>query len=181
MILQPCLKGLEATASDALFSPCRRYRFALMRRWADGDWFGEVEGGILNVIGCNASTADELVNDPTVERCERRARKLGFGALVITNVFGWRSTNPKILRKVADPVGDGNDAAILEWARRAKMVLCAWGLNARLHHRSEKVRALLARDKIATHCLRLCACGEAEHPLYISYSVQPKPYSLNGA
>ena len=178
MTRQLLFKGIEETATDAVFSPCRRYRFALMRRWADGDWFGEVEGGLLNFIGVNGSTADELLNDPTVERMERRARSWGFGCLIVTNLFGWRSTNPKVLKTVDDPVGEQNDAAILEWAKRSKLVLCGWGLNGKLHRRDEKVMAMFAREKITTHCLRLCNDGSPEHPLYIPYSTKPKPYSL---
>ncbi|MEY3307813.1 MAG: hypothetical protein RLZZ413_1851, partial [Pseudomonadota bacterium] len=40
------------------------------------------------------STATEFQNDPTVERCERRARALGFGAFRVTNIFAFRATDP---------------------------------------------------------------------------------------
>ena len=43
---------------DALLSPCRRYRYALWRRWGDGP--------PAMFIGLNPSTAD----DPTIRYAE---------------------------------------------------------------------------------------------------------------
>lgn len=45
--------------SSACFSPCRTWRYELLRRWGGGP--------TLNVIGLNPSTADETRNDPTDE------------------------------------------------------------------------------------------------------------------
>ena len=51
----------------AHFSPDRVYRYWLEIRWANGR--------AINFLMLNPSTADEKKNDPTVERCERRARR----------------------------------------------------------------------------------------------------------
>ena len=67
----------------------------------------------------NPSTATEVQNDPTVERCERRARALGFGAFRVCNIFAWRDTDPRAMRAAAEPVGPENDAAIV--------TACDWG------------------------------------------------------
>ena len=40
--------------------------------------FGVLGGRPAVFIMLNPSTADESDNDPTVERCERRARSMGF-------------------------------------------------------------------------------------------------------
>ena len=61
--------------SLAVYSDCARYRYRLERVWAPGQ-------RVLFVM-LNPSTATELQNDPTVERCERRARALGFGSFAI--------------------------------------------------------------------------------------------------
>src|SRR5690606_4111055 len=55
----------------------------------------------------------EEVTDPTVERTLRFARAWGCGASEVVNVFALRSTDPAGLRQVDDPVGPGNDEAIL--------------------------------------------------------------------
>ena len=54
-------------ASVALYSTCERYRYALTRIWDEA-------GGKVSFVMLNPSTATEVQNDPTVERCERRAR-----------------------------------------------------------------------------------------------------------
>src|SRR6056297_3145175 len=107
-------------ASVAVYSPCLRYRYSLGR-----DWGGA--GGRVLFVMLNPSTATEAQNDPTVERCERRARALGFGAFCVTNIFAWRDTDPKGMRAAADPIGPVNDAAILTAADWADTVVTAWG------------------------------------------------------
>ena len=66
--------------STAIYSDCERYRYALTRVWDD-------TGKRALFVMLNPSTATEIQNDPTVERCERRSRALGrswvlSGALV---------------------------------------------------------------------------------------------------
>ena len=58
--------------SGASFSPCRKYRYDLYRRFAGHTPIPGIYG-YVNFIMLNPSTADEIRNDPTVERCERRA------------------------------------------------------------------------------------------------------------
>ena len=72
--------------SRAYYSPCERYRYGLERVWG--------QGPSLLYVMLNPSTADELRNDPTIERCQRRAVQLGFGGMQIANLFGWRATRP---------------------------------------------------------------------------------------
>src|SRR5512132_1306567 len=87
--------------TGARFSIDRRYRYAL---WRVG---GHTED-LCNFLLLNPSSADEATNDPTSERCERRARRWGFGGLIVTNLFALCSTDPAGLRRVADPIGPEN-------------------------------------------------------------------------
>jgi hypothetical protein len=93
--------------SSAVFSDCQRYRYRLDRVWNPDS--PPLAFGMLN-----PSTADHERNDPTIERCERRARALGFGSLVVWNLFAYRTTSPEILRKQTDPVGPQNNLFIHE-------------------------------------------------------------------
>lgn len=156
--------------TGALFSPCRTFRYQLWREWSDGD-------GTCTFIMLNPSTADETVNDPTVERCQRRAAMLGFSRLIVVNLFALRSTDPNALYKAADPIGPQNDDAILDAAKRSQMVICAWGKHGGLMKRAAAVRATLSKEGVVAHHLGLTKDGEPKHPLYIGYSVQPKPLS----
>ncbi|TAG12491.1 MAG: DUF1643 domain-containing protein [Rhodobacterales bacterium] len=166
MITRQFSKG--DAASEAVYSPCERYRYLLTRIWAPGP-------RALFVM-LNPSTATEVQNDPTVERCERRARALGFGAFRVTNIFAFRATDPKVMRAVADPVGPGNDAAVSESAGWADQVICAWG-NHGLHlGRGHAVEAVLRASGTPLFHLGLTGQGQPRHPLYVGYDQNPQPW-----
>lgn len=153
-------------ASVAVYSPCERYRYRLTRVWAPG-------GRVLFVM-LNPSTATELQNDPTVERCERRARALGFGSFAVANIFAFRATDPRVMRAAGDPVGPGNDAAILGLLGEADQVICAWGSHGAHLGRGAAVEALLRGTGRDLHHLGLTLAGAPKHPLYIGYERQPE-------
>lgn len=155
--------------SIALYSPCESYRYALTRTWNPA-------GRRVLFVMLNPSTATEVQNDPTVERCERRARALGYGAFRVCNIFAFRATDPKVMRAQDDPVGPGNDAAIVDGADWAETVVCAWGTHGAHLGRGPAVEALLrAKDRPLWH-LGLSKDGHPRHPLYIGYARQPEPW-----
>ena len=121
----------------------------------------------------NPSTATEIQNDPTVERCERRAKTLGYGAFKVCNIFAYRSTDPKIMRLQKDPIGPDNDKIIIKSANWSNDIVCAWGTNGTHLNRGKKIEDLLrAKNFILTH-LGLSKDGHPKHPLYISYKINP--------
>jgi hypothetical protein len=79
-----------------------------------------------------------------------------------------------VLASVEDPVGEGNDAAIVRAARRAQLVVCAWGNHGALFGRSAQVRERLREAGIRTHVLRLTGQGEPTHPLYLPGRLRPR-------
>jgi len=156
-------------ASVAEYSDCEAYRYTLTRVWDEG-------GKRALFIMLNPSTATEVQNDPSVERCERRARALGFGAFRVLNIFAYRATDPRVMRAVADPVGSGNDAAILGSLDWADQVICAWGTHGAFLGRGPEVEAILRRAGVPLFHLGLSKAGHPKHPLYIGYQVQPVPW-----
>lgn len=154
--------------SGALFSPCRKYRYRLWRTW------GESAPAVFVML--NPSTADETDNDPTVERCERRARAMGFGGLRVANIFALRSTAPAALYAIDDPIGKDNDAAIIESVSGSGLVVCAWGTHGNLLGRGEKVLEMIRGSGIVPHYLKLNNDGTPKHPLYVGYDVEPQPW-----
>lgn len=152
--------------SVATYSDCERFRYALTRVW-DG------AGTRINFLMLNPSTATEVQNDPTVERCERRARALGHGAFRVTNIFAFRATDPKVMRAAPDPIGPANDTAILEAATWADVVVCAWGTHGAHLDRGPQVETLLRGGGHDLLHLGLSKAGHPKHPLYIGYAVQP--------
>ena len=68
------------TFRQCIFSPCRRYRYTLWREWTlPIEQWDPSRYAVF--IGLNPSTADELVNDPTIRRCIDFANRWGYGAL----------------------------------------------------------------------------------------------------
>ena len=164
MITRAFTKG--DALSEAVYSDCEQYRYLLTRRWGDGPR--------ALFIMLNPSTATEMQNYPTVERCERRARALGYGAFRVTNIFAFRATDPRVMRAASDPVGPDNDAAILDSLPWADTVLCAWG-NHGLHlDRGAQVTALLRQSGAPLFHLGLTGHGQPRHPLYVGYDQAPQ-------
>ena len=153
-------------ASTAVYSDCERYRYSLTRTW-------DPDGRKALFVMLNPSTATEVQNDPTVERCERRARALGFGAFRVTNIFAFRATDPRVMRAAADPVGPANDTAIAEGAPWADQIICAWGTHGAHLDRGSRVEALLRATALPLYHLGLSKAGHPKHPLYIPYAQQP--------
>ncbi|MFT5342599.1 MAG: hypothetical protein ACI9BH_001813 [Paracoccaceae bacterium] len=155
--------------STAVYSDCERYRYSLTRIW-------DPQGRKALFVMLNPSTATEVQNDPTVERCERRARTLGFGAFRVTNIFAWRDTDPRKMRAAADPVGPENDVVLLAGADWADQVIAGWGTHGAHMARGAAVEALLRTNDIALHNLGLTKDGHPKHPLYIAYRQTPVPW-----
>lgn len=132
-----------------------------------------MEGKRALFIMLNPSKATEVQNDPTVERCERRARALGFGSFQVTNIFAWRETDPFKMRKASDPIGPENDAAILAGVSWADQVIAAWGTHGAHLDRGPQMTAMLRATGKPLFTLGLSKHGHPKHPLYISYSQQP--------
>jgi hypothetical protein len=131
---------------------------------------------VANFLMLNPSTADEVKLDPSCTRARLYAERWGYGALVVTNLFGWRATEPDDMKAAKDPVGAGNDRAILAAAREAAIVVCAWGNHGAHLGRSSKVKALLTKTNL--YMLRMNGSGEPAHPLYLPAAMRPTRFSL---
>jgi hypothetical protein len=159
---------VRLTESGAQFSRCRQWRYLLWRKWGDGP--------VANFLMLNPSTADEVKLDPSCTRARLYAERWGFGALIVTNLFGWRATDPADMKATADPVGAGNDRAILAAARHADIVVCAWGNHGAHLDRSRRVLKSLHRAGIDLHMLKVNGNGEPAHPLYLRATLEPQPF-----
>lgn len=162
--------------SGAIISPCQRYRYRLWRVW-------NPDLPPLCFVMLNPSTADASQDDPTIRKCVGFAKRLGFGAIEVANLFAWRATYPEELLRADDPVGPTNDAAIRNAAEtvvaRGGQVVCAWGANGQKHPaRVQHVRELLLFSGIPAYVLRLSKTGAPWHPLMLPYSCELKEWEL---
>jgi hypothetical protein len=121
----------------------------------------------------NPSTADALIDDPTIRRCMGFVQSWGHSVLCVRNLFSFRATDPAALRRAADPVGPQGDANIMA-ALTADLVVAAWGAGGGLLGRDRKVMALLAAKDL--YCLKKTKGGHPQHPLYIKASQEPVLY-----
>ena len=170
----PALPGLELR-SGASFSPCRRWRYSLVRQLE----IAPIRRVLWVML--NPSTADEVALDPTIRRCVGFTRAWGYPWLDVVNLFAWRSTEPRALLDVDDPVGVDNDTAILALAKEASLIVCAWGSHTFLRRMLAEralavVRALTEADH-QLHVLGLNQDGMPKHPLYLPKSLQPVLWS----
>ena len=158
----------EAQDSTAFYSPCLQYRYGLRRTWDSG-------GGEILFVMLNPSTATEERNDPTIERCQRRAARLGFGGMRIANLFAWRATRPADLRGADDPVGLENDALLLAWTSDVALTIAAWGVHGAFRDRAAQVAPLLRGE---VRHLGLTRDGHPRHPLYVRNDAPLLPFAV---
>lgn len=148
-------------SSSSQFDSARTYRYLLTRQW------GEDEQNFINFILLNPSTADETKDDPTMRRCINFAKQWGYDGMYVTNLFAYRSTDPKKLKQVKDPIGPENDDYIKKYANRAQRVVVAWGNHGELYGRGKDVIEMLSGIE-GVCCLGKTKKGEPRHPLYVA-------------
>lgn len=156
--------------SKAAFSPCRTWRYTLIRVW-------DLEEPLVMFVGLNPSTADEVQNDPTVRRCMGFAHDWGFGGLLMTNIFAFRATDPKVMKAHPDPVGPENDRYLVQSAREAAIIVGAWGNHGDHLNRDLLLKKLwYAEDLPVLNCLGKTREGQPKHPLYLRRDAELTPY-----
>lgn len=162
----------DGVNSVAIYSECELYRYTLTRTWSK-----KVVRRIA-FIGLNPSTATELQNDPTVARCMNYAHDWGYDECTMLNAFGFRATDPKVMKEQEDPVGTDNDLYIKKIVLKADQVVCCWGNHAAHHDRSETLLSLLKSWNRPLHCLTLTKSNQPGHPLYLRKDAKPFEFSV---
>ena len=123
-----------------------------------------------------------IKNDPTVSKCMDYASAWGYSQLTVMNIFALRSTDPKGLLKVDDPVGPENEYWIknLLSSEKYDKVVLAWGNHAKLNNQHDNIINLLEQIGVVPYCLEKSnKTGMPKHPLYLKKSLVPVEY-ING-
>lgn len=152
---------------SAVISDCGKYRHHLIRQ------ISEDNPKFLLFIMLNPSTADAEIDDPTIRKCKGFCERLGYGKLVVVNLFDWRATDPNELKKVWEPVSKHNMNIIRASAIMADKVICAWGTKGNFMGQDKAVLKLLEDNNITPYALDITKDGHPKHPLYISYDKKP--------
>jgi hypothetical protein len=159
-----------------IFSEDRKYRYTLWRQWSDDLFKNRTKEGFIQFIGLNPSTADEILDDPTIRRCMRFAKDWGYMAMCMTNVYAFRASKPEDLKAKQWPCGnDANFVHIFDVAKEAALIIAAWGTHASFI----KVMPELIIETVQSagkqlHHLGLNSDGSPKHPLYLKASTKPQ-------
>lgn len=176
---------LPVVSDDAGAEFDGRYRYRLWRAWdPDGR---RLLGVLLNPSVAGAGWDER---DHTVTKFMGFARRFGYGAIEIVNLYAFRTTHPRVLaaalREHGDlyAVGPRNDQVILEACGRASTVIAAWGsqkfLPARdrlATGRADVVKKILRENHPNVLCLGRTADGHPRHPLRLAYSTVPEVFA----
>lgn len=163
-----------ATFSPEL-GPGYFYRYRLERTW-------DAARPKLVFIMLNPSIASHLIDDATIRRCMGFARAMGYGGIVVVNMFAWISTNPKELATVADPVGPDNLEHVLAAIQGAKQVVAAWGvLKSPLPKQVQTMIGIIREECPRIKCFGMTKDGHPKHPLYLSGETKLVPWELKEA
>jgi hypothetical protein len=140
------------------------YRYSLSREW------GPRKGSFLTFAMLNPSTADAEKDDNTIRKCVGFARRLGFDALRVVNLYAYRTTYPADLKAAGYPTGgERNDDLLAEVGRHIKYgspVVAAWGVHAQ-PDRVAQVLTFPGWDRVTA--LGVAKGGQPRHPLMLGY------------
>lgn len=147
------------------------YRYRLNRIWGDPQH-------LLRFIMLNPSTADALIDDPTIRRCIGFARALKFDGITVLNLYAFRATKPADLWRAAETTGGRrNDLALrntlISAQEQEAPVIAAWGTNAK-PDRVAWLASLPGAEQL--HALSITKAGAPGHPLYLPGDCLPIPW-----
>lgn len=148
--------------SGAEFSECRNYRYALWRIW-------DKQKPMLMFIGLNPSTANEVMDDPTIRRVKSFATAWGYGGVYMMNCFPYISTDPNDLKEVGNTAL--NDHWLYQVAAMSAEIIFAWGsfIIVKESGRDKELIGMFPNAK----ALIINKDGSPRHPLYVPSTVIP--------
>ena len=159
-------RWLPDSVVTAEFSDCERYRYCLSEVWETGR-------PLVMFLMMNPSVAGPEHADPTLIKTGKYARAWGYGGQLVGNVHAYRVTDSGLLVEAEDPVGPKNDAVLLLMARRAAVVVLAFGLPPKpLRPRAATVIEML-RGTVPLKYLHKTKNGTPCHPLYLRGDLRP--------
>lgn len=176
---------IDVRANGAVLSEDEAHRYALVRRF-------ELDAALpmLVWIMLNPSTADAMLDDPTIRKCLGFTKRLGgYGGFIVVNLYAFRATDPQDLvaalrsKDAGWVAGPQND----DWIRAAvegRDAIAAWGAT-RVPNVLERIAAVR----------ELCACARSvrsmglskgeprqpRHPLMLAYDTAAEPFTWGTA
>lgn len=134
--------------------------------------------GVLLYIMLNPSTADNNIDDRTIESCKRLAINNKYHSFWVGNLYAVRSTDPKFLFGLGanDAKGPDNDQALKGMIAMADDIVVAWGKPG--GQGTPNIKRLLSGLELL--CIDLNKDGSPKHPLYQKAMTKFKPWVFKG-
>ncbi len=143
----------------ANFSRCKQYRYLAEREW-------DTTKPTVLFIMLNPSTLDHKQDNPTIKRCLGFAQDLGFGNLLIANLFAYKATKPEELMLAHDPLGSRNMEYLRKARNQSDTIITAWGVPQAIKKLAPKKQFELI-NSWESYSLGYCKDGNPRHPLYL--------------
>lgn len=156
--------------SGAVLDVGRKYRFLLWRFWD--------ERPRMLFIGLNPSTANELIDDPTIRRLCGFAQGWGFGGLYACNLYSYITPHPEELLPETRHHG-ANTPAIQMALRLSVLTVCGWGDGIKAIPQGDNCVQAVYELMESPMCLGLTASGNPKHPLYLPSEAELVEYQQN--
>lgn len=158
------------SVETTIFSKCGLYRYTLRR----SNLFGSKR---VCFFMLNPSKASAVITDrTTVKAMGFSSRLLDCKEYLAVNLFAWRDTDPKGLKKTSDPIGPDNDKYLLAAVEWADEIVIAWGAGGVYLNRNEEVLELLKGRSLL--CLGKTKEGHPNFPLYLPKDTELEIWEL---
>lgn len=121
----------------------------------------------MTFIGLNPSMADAETDSPTIRKLISYAKREGMGGIHLVNLFAYRTSNPLMLKDVADPVGPSNYFWLSSVFQHngAGIIVAMWGKRATADE-INVVKKLSKQHNISIYAIGKNQDGSPKHPLY---------------
>lgn len=171
---------------SAVISECGLYRYRL-----DRDCEGLIpaefdeDSKVFAYFGINPSTADAMLDDPTVRKWIGFTQRNGGNRFIVGNVFSYRATDVKVIGKVPFPQGPQHFTHLNQIIAEADVLVPCWGGRDKVpKHLREQLDLLLAwlhrSGKPVLH-FGTTDGGDPKHPLFLPYTTPLLPLEARPA
>ena len=137
-----------------ILSQCRKYQYLSI-------FDSGTAHNPMGVVGLNPSFIKNGKNATASILLDIAIRE-GFDSIVITNLYGYITPDPKQLKGLSDPVGDENNIWIENMKNACSKILCIWGNNAD----KNRVQEILPLIKKKAYTIGFTKSGQPRHVLH---------------
>lgn len=154
---------------SAVISPCGLYRYRLER-----DCCQPFDGSkVIAYFGINPSTADASVDDATVRKWRGFTVRNGGHRFIVGNVFAFRATDVRELRRQDDPFGPAWSEHMAAIIADADILVPCWGNRSKLppdlRGALPHVLGWLHKSGKPVYHFGQTSSGDPKHPLMLGY------------